>query len=137
MWKALEHLNLSILDIITFANLYGIQILNKSMPILLLICFFSPFFIYSQDTTIQYESHAPYSFGIIAGNGSIHNKAIVPVIPNSMSCGIYDNGNSSGLLLGVFGEYSLIPSFASISGRAYYAQHPGNLQSEECKYIVY
>lgn len=107
------------------------------MHILLLLCLLSPCILYSQDSTTQYESHAPYSFGIIAGSSSIHNKAIVPVIPNSLSCGIYDNGNSAGLLLGLFGEYSLIPAFASISGRAYYAQHPGNLQSEECKYIVY
>ena len=107
------------------------------MPILILFFLLSPFVLFSQDSTLQYESHAPYSFGIIAGSASIHNKAIVPVIPNSLSCGIYDNGNSNGLLLGIFGEYSLIPSFASISGRAYYAQHPGNLQSEECKYLVY
>lgn len=107
------------------------------MPILLLFCLLSPFVLFSQDSTTQYESHAPYSFGIIAGSASIHNKAIVPVIPNSLSCGIYDNGNSNGLLFGIFGEYSLIPSIASISGRAYYAQHPGNLQSKECKYIVY
>ena len=39
--------------------------------------------------------------------------------------------------MGIFGELTLIPSFLTLSGRAYYAQHPGALQSSQCEYIVY
>ena len=101
----------------------------------LFFCF--PILLCAQDSTKQYSSHAPYAFGLILGHSSISNQSIIPVIPNAVTCGIFENGNSTGLSLGLFGEISVIPSFLTVSGRAYYAQHPGALQSSQCEYIVY
>ena len=104
---------------------------------LFILCLFFPVLLHSQDSTIQYGSNAPYAFGFIVGQSSISNQSNIAVIPNALTCGQFENGNSSGLSMGIFGELTLIPSFLTLSGRAYYAQHPGALQSSQCEYIVY
>ncbi len=102
-----------------------------------ILCLFFPILLHSQDSTIQYGSNAPYAFGFLVGHSSISNQSKIPVIPNALTCGQFEDGNSNGLSMGIFGELTLIPSFLTISGRAYYAQHPGALQSSQCEYIVY
>ena len=107
------------------------------MKRLIVLCFCFPLLLHSQDSTIQYSAHAPYAFGLILGQSTISNQSSIPVIPNALTCGLFEDGMSTGLSLGLFGEISLIPSVLTLSGRAYYAQHPGSLQSSQCDYIVY
>jgi outer membrane protein OmpA-like peptidoglycan-associated protein len=107
------------------------------IAILFFLLAFFPISSYSQDTSIQYTNHAPYAFGIMTGTSFISNRSIIPVIPNSNDCGIYESGTSNGLSLGIFGEFAFIPKFLSLSARALYAQHPGTLQSSQCRNIVY
>jgi outer membrane protein OmpA-like peptidoglycan-associated protein len=104
---------------------------------LLLFSLLFPYLLHSQDSTIQYSSHAPYAFGLIVGHSSISNQSKIAVIPNALTCGIFEDGNSTGLSIGIFGELTVIPSFLTVSGRAYYSQHPGSLQSSQCQYVVY
>jgi len=102
-----------------------------------ILCLCFPLLLLSQDSTIRYSSNAPYAFGFLVGHSSISNQSKIAVIPNALTCGQFEDGNSNGLSMGIFGEFTLIPSFLTISGRAYYAQHPGSLQSSQCEYIVF
>ena len=104
---------------------------------LFILCLCFPLLLQSQDSTIRYSSNAPYAFGFLVGHSAISNQSKIAVIPNALTCGQFEDGNSNGLSMGIFGELTLIPSFLTISGRAYYAQHPGALQSSQCEYIVY
>ncbi|MGA1277453.1 MAG: OmpA family protein [Candidatus Kapaibacteriota bacterium] len=96
-----------------------------------------PHTVFSQDSTFRYGNGAPYAFGIMFGSSIISNQSSIAVQPGSPECGIYEKGTSNGLSLGIFGEYTVIPSFLSLSSRVYFAQHPSSLQHDGCNYPVY
>lgn len=102
----------------------------------ILFAFLFQYSLYSQEVDTTYDSNAQYSFGIMAGSSIIYNQSTLEVFPGSPNCGLYNKGTSHGMSLGVFGEYNLIPSLLSISGRIALAQHPAALQSDDCNYYV-
>lgn len=103
----------------------------------ILCLFLYPFSLYSQEPEIKYGSNAPYSIGLMVGSSTIFNQSMVDVIPGSTDCGMYQQGTSQGMSLGLVGEYTIIPSFLSVSSRFYLAQHPASLQSDDCRFLVY
>ena len=107
------------------------------MIAILLFLLVTPVCVFSQDSTTRYGSGAPYAFGVMFGSSIISNQSNIQVQPNSPDCGNYEKGTSNGMSLGIFGEYSIIPSFLSISSRLFLAQHPSSLQHDGCNYPVF
>jgi len=92
--------------------------------------------LYCQEPDTTYGELAPYSIGIMAGSNIIYNQSTLEVFPGSPNCGTYEQGISHGMSLGLFGEYAIVPSFMSVSGRFYLAQHPASLTSDDCRLNV-
>jgi len=103
---------------------------------IILFAFLCHFTLYCQEPDTTYGVVAPYSIGIMAGSNIIYNQSTLEVFPGSPYCGTYEQGISHGISLGLFGEYTVVPSFMSVSGRFYLAQHPASLTSDDCRLYV-
>lgn len=107
--------------------------MKQSLLFLLLIIAFSST-VWCQDSIITKSN---WSIGAFGNYHAMEHTTQVPVFFGSADCGLFTNGNTNGFSAGLSLEYSLLPSFLSLSGRIGYSSRPGVLTTSIANFEVF
>lgn len=80
--------------------------------------------------TLSRPDDLHYTLGVFGGAGLIRNKTSLPVIPGATDCGVFSDGEATGIRAGIGIDYPLLPGLLDASGRLMYDQRPASLQAQ-------
>ncbi|MBN8575003.1 MAG: OmpA family protein [Candidatus Kapabacteria bacterium] len=89
---------------------------------------------FSQDSIITKSN---WSIGAFGNYHVMQHTTQLPVFFGSADCGVFTEGQNNGYSAGLSLEYSLLPSFLSLSGRIGYSSRPGTLSTSIANFEVF
>ncbi len=89
---------------------------------------------FGQDSIITKSN---WSIGAFGNYHVMQHTTQLPVFFGSADCGVFSEGQNNGYSAGLSLEYSLLPSFLSLSGRIGYSSRPGTLSTSIANFEVF